>query len=212
MPPIVETLGVAVAAALALAFQPWRSLRAAAIRAPWGALAVALPLLWGVQQRVLPPGLPMLMSGACLAVLLLGWPLATLTLIAVAAAGALLGGADWSRAVELAAWNGVVPAAAGLAIGLATRRWLPRHPFVFILGRAFAGTALAMMLAGALWIWRLPAAPEWGDGVLATARWLAAWGEAFLTGGLAAVFVAYRPEWVATWSDARYLPPLGPPQ
>jgi uncharacterized membrane protein len=33
-----------------------------------------------------------------------------------------------------------------------------------------------------------------------------AWGEALLTGMLTAIFVAYRPEWLLTWSDRRYLP------
>jgi uncharacterized membrane protein len=37
------------------------------------------------------------------------------------------------------------------------------------------------------------------------ARWLMAWGDAFLTGMLVAIFVAFRPEWLATWSDQRYL-------
>jgi uncharacterized membrane protein len=38
-------------------------------------------------------------------------------------------------------------------------------------------------------------------------RWLIAWGDAVATGMLTAVFVAYRPEWLLTWSDRRYLPP-----
>jgi uncharacterized membrane protein len=37
------------------------------------------------------------------------------------------------------------------------------------------------------------------------ARWLVAWGDGFMTGLLAAIFVAYRPQWLATWSDQLYL-------
>ena len=37
------------------------------------------------------------------------------------------------------------------------------------------------------------------------ARWLMAWGDAFTTGMLAAIFVAFRPQWLATWSDRLYL-------
>jgi uncharacterized membrane protein len=37
------------------------------------------------------------------------------------------------------------------------------------------------------------------------ARWLMAWGDAFITGMAAAIFVAFKPEWLATWSDQRYL-------
>ena len=37
-------------------------------------------------------------------------------------------------------------------------------------------------------------------------RWLSAWGDAFLTGMVVAIFVAFRPEWLATYSDRLYLP------
>ena len=32
-------------------------------------------------------------------------------------------------------------------------------------------------------------------------------GDAFLTGMFSAIFVAFAPQWLATWSDQRYLPP-----
>jgi uncharacterized membrane protein len=46
------------------------------------------------------------------------------------------------------------------------------------------------------------------------ARWLIAWGDAVLTGMLTAIFVAFKPEWLATWSDHLYIPkpPIRPPQ
>ena len=34
-----------------------------------------------------------------------------------------------------------------------------------------------------------------------------AWGDAFLTGMFAAIFVAFAPQWLATWSDRNYLKP-----
>ncbi len=37
-------------------------------------------------------------------------------------------------------------------------------------------------------------------------HWLMAWGEAFTTGMLVAIFVAFKPQWLASWSDERYLP------
>ena len=43
-----------------------------------------------------------------------------------------------------------------------------------------------------------------GDMMLA--RWLAGWGDAWLTGVLVAIFVAFRPEWLATYTDRIYLP------
>jgi uncharacterized membrane protein len=200
-------LFLAVAAtAAALLFRPWEVLRAPGLRAPWLAALVILPLLWAAQSR-LPPDFPAALSGACLLVLMFGWPLAVLTLCAVAATAAWLGGGDAARALELAAWNGAVPASVALAIGIATRRWLPKHLFVYILARAFVGTALATVLAAALHAWSRAGAADATGAAIFPAAWLIAWGEAFLTGALIAIFVAFRPQWLLTYSDARYLPP-----
>ena len=203
---MLEAALVAAALATAAAFQPWAVLRAAPLRAPWTAAAVLLPLLW-FAQATLPTAMPAQLTGACLLVLMFGWPLAVVTLALVAAATALMDGRGWEHAAALAAWNGVVPASLALGIGMAIRRWLPRHVFVYILGRAFLGTAVAAGVAGALHVLRAPSPGPGAAGVQLTAEWLVSWGEAFMTGALAAIFVAFRPEWLLTWSDARYLPP-----
>jgi len=203
---LMEPALVAGAAAVALLFRPWQVLRAPALRAPWLAALVILPLLWAAQSR-LPPDFPAALSGACLLVLMFGWPLAVLTLCAVAAAAAWLAGGDAVRALELAAWNGAVPATAALAIGIATRRWLPKHLFVYILARAFIGTALAVVAAAASRGWLAGGEAGAPGPAIFPAAWLVAWGEAFLTGALTAIFVAFRPQWLLTYSDARYLPP-----
>ena len=196
---------VVVALAIALALRPWRQLRGAQVWHPWLACLVLLPWLWAAQ-RVMPGGVAVQLSGACLMVLMLGWPLAVLSLLPIAAVGAWLGGIAWPQALDHLAWNGMVAATLALAIGLATRRWLPNHPFVFILGRGFFTTALAMIGAGTLSA--LVQAPPDGTDLttLLVSHWLMAWGEAFSTGMLVAIFVAFRPQWLATWSDARYLP------
>ena len=195
---------VIVALAVALALRPWRALRGAQLLHPWFASLVLMPWLWAAQ-RFMPGGVAVQLSGACLMVLMLGWPLAVLSLVPIAALGAWLGGIAWPQALDHLAWNGIVTATLALAIGLATRRWLPRHPFVFILGRGFLVTALATVLSGALsaLVSLLPPGSELGSILLG--HWLMAWGEAFATGMLVAIFVAFKPEWLATWSDARYL-------
>lgn len=202
----LEPALVAVALAAALPFRPWSALRAPMLRSPWVAAAVLLPVLWGAQVA-LPGNFPARLSGACLLVLMFGWPLAVLTLVPVAAAGAWLGGAGVAQAVGLAAWSGVVPATLALAIGLASRRWLPRHLFVFILARGFLATALAVGAAGLLRAWLGAGAAGADATALLAAHWLMAWGEAFMTGALTAIFVAFRPQWLLTYSDERYLPP-----
>ena len=60
--------------------------------------------------------------------------------------------------------------------------------------------------AGALsfWLHGAPGGLDGGDLVLG--RWLAAWGDAWLCGMMAAIFVAFRPQWLATYTDRLYLP------
>ena len=101
----------------------------------------------------------------------------------------------------------MLPGTLALAIGLATRRWLPAHPMVYILARGFAATLLAMAATGALWVAAHPLPGGADAGSLLLGRWLISWGDAVLTGMLTAIGVVYRPEWLLTWSDARYLPP-----
>jgi uncharacterized membrane protein len=202
------------AAALAGAFKPWQTLRRRELRHPWLATLVLLPWLWSTSAH-LPGALPVQLSMAALTVLMLGWPLACWSWLLAATAAAWLArpavAADapaWAQlAGELAFWNGVLPGTLALALGLATRRWLPAHPMVYILARGFGATLLAMAATGALWVATqpLPAGAEAGS--LMLGRWLIAWGDAVATGMLTAIFVAYRPEWLLTWSDRRYLPP-----
>ncbi len=208
-----ETAGGVAALALALAFRPWQMLREPALRHPWLATLVLLPWLWSTDAR-LPGGLPLQLSLAPLMVLMFGWPLAVVTAVVVAglaawlADPALAGGVDaWGRlTAHVALWSGVLPASFGLALGLATRRWLPRHLMVYILARGFFATLLAMTATGALWVATQPAPPGSDTQLLLVGRWLIAWGDAVTTGMLTAVFVAFRPEWLATYSDRRYLP------
>ncbi|MBS0335534.1 MAG: energy-coupling factor ABC transporter permease [Proteobacteria bacterium] len=199
----LDAVLVAAATLVALAFRPWNALRAPGLRNPWVAMLVLLPCLWGAQLA-LPLALPLQLTGVPLLVLMFGWPFAVVTILPVAIASALLGG-NIELAVGLAAWDGVVPATLALAVGMATRRWLPKHVFVYILARGFFGTVLAMFFTGLLHEWLTQRTPGSSTTLLLTAGWLVAWGEGFATGALTAIFVAFRPDWLLTYSDSRYL-------
>jgi len=201
---IEATLGGAALLA-ALLLRPWRML-AGPLLTPALAALVFLPLLWLLPQH-LPQGLQVQFSGASLLVLMLGWPLAVLELSAIALLVYALGQAPVEAVLAQWVWVGIVPATLALGIGAALRRWLPPNPFVYTLGRGFLGTAVAVFGSGLML-----AGLQWAAGVEQTeqalvARWLMAWGDAFLTGLMAAVFVAFVPQWLATWSDQRYLRP-----
>ncbi|WP_246316119.1 hypothetical protein [Tepidicella baoligensis] len=195
----------ALALGLALWMRPWRMLNGPLLTPALAALAL-LPWMWLLPQK-LPQGLQVQLSGACLLVLMLGWPLAVPLLAGVAALVWLIGSQPVASVLTQWTWVGLVPATLALVIGAALRRWLPPNLFIYTLGRAFLGTAVAVFVAGALYevIHHLLGGNTLHEALVA--RWLMAWGDAFLTGLFAAVFVAFAPQWLATWSDARYLKP-----
>jgi uncharacterized membrane protein len=199
----VESLLAFFILAVALWLRPWRMLSGPLLTPALAALVV-LPWLWLLPQKM-PQGLQVQLSGACLLVLMLGWPLAVVVLSGVALAVWLIGQADLSAVLSQWVWIGLVPATVGLGIGALLRRWLPPNPFIYTLGRAFIGTAVAVFLSSLL----MAVTHQIMGGVAMeqalVARWLMAWGDAFLTGMFAAICVAFAPQWLATWSDERYL-------
>lgn len=192
---------VLLALALALSLRPWRLLAGGRLLTPLLASLLVLPWLWALPSLHAMP-LQLQWSGACLVLLMLGWPLAIPVLCLVAVITTVLAGAGWADAVGMAAWIGVLPATLGLALGAAVRRVLGTHPFVYVLGRAFVGSVLSLFAASVLRQWSGGELPGVGPNLSLVAHWLTAWGDAFVTGMLVAVFVAYRPQWLATWSDA----------
>ena len=117
----------------------------------------------------------------------------------------------WSQPVEwaihrpIAEREGVLPATFVLLLGAALRRWVSHHPFVYVLGRGFLGSVLCIFAASLLAQWTGHELPNVGTGLSLIGFWLMAWGDAFITGMVCAIFVAFKPQWLATWSDHLYL-------
>jgi uncharacterized membrane protein len=192
---------VALALAAALLTRPWRLLADGRLLTPLLASLALLPWLWTLPLLHSMP-LQLQWSGACLVVLMLGWPLAIAVLCATAVIAMPIANASWLDALGMATWLGVLPATLALVIGVALRRVLGTHPFVYLIGRAFIGSVLALFAAGVLRQWSGEMLPGIDSNLSLVAHWLTAWSDAFVTGMLAAIFVAYRPQWLATWSDA----------
>lgn len=202
MAPDILLLGIALA--LAMWLRPWRQLVGGALLTPLLACLTLLPWLWALPRLHDMP-LHLQLSGACAVVLMLGWPLAIGVFVVVTLLSGVIAPADVLELTGQAVWEGVVPATLAVAFG-ALLRWLTgTHPFIYILGRAFIGTALCTFAAGSLsqLVGHEPAHVSASLGLVA--RWLLAWGDAFMTGMLAAIFVAFKPQWLATWSDTLYL-------
>lgn len=201
----------------ALALRPWQLLRnrkalvtqdhgdSAPLWTPLLATLVVLPWLWALPTLHHMP-LQLQWSGACLVMLTLGWPLAVPALCLVGAIAYLLSPSlEAIEALRLTVWHGIVPATLAMLWGVLLRRWLGTKVFVYIFGRGFVGTVLSLFAAGLLSAALGHQLPGVQENLSQIAHWLMAWGDAVVTGMLCAVFVAYKPEWLATWSDDLYL-------
>lgn len=195
---------LAAALLLALWLRPWRLMAGSALLSPVLGCLVLLPGLWALPSLHAMP-LQLQWSGACLALLMLGWPLAVPVLTLVAILAGLLAQLPPAAVVDMAFWQGVLPATLALLLGAAIRRWIGAHLFVYTLGRAFLGTVLCNFAATLLGQWLGHELPGVDSSLSLIAHWLMAWADGFMTGMLAAIFVAFRPQWLATWSDGLYL-------
>ena len=204
----VEFCLLAFALGAALVVRPWRQLRASAshpgLGTPLFAALTILPWLWAWPTTAGMP-FPMQWSGAALAVLVLGWPLAVLVLAVAGLSTVAIAGAPWTEALSTTIWSGVLPATSVLVLGHAVRRLFGTHPAVYLLGRAFGVPLLALFacnLASAAA--REMFAVEQGQ-MQVVAAFLLAMAETTWTCAVAASLVAWQPQWLATWSDALYL-------
>jgi uncharacterized membrane protein len=206
-PVALELILLGLAWAATLAVRPWRLLRPhqgqVPLATPLLACLTVLPWLWS-WPGLAALSLPLHWSGAPAAVLLLGWPLAIPVVTVAGLSTMLTNGSSFAEALSLTVWAGVLPATLVLALGHAVRRAFGTHPLAYMVGRAFFVPMLAVASCGAAALFLDPAFSTTGD-LQRVAVVLLALGEASWTCAIASLLVAYRPQWLATWSDVAYL-------
>jgi uncharacterized membrane protein len=163
-----------------------------------------LPWLWAWPVDAGLP-VPLQWSGAALAVLMLGWPLAIPVLALAGASTMLTVGASIEDAVSATVWSGVLPATAVLLLGHAVRRAFGTHPLAYIFGRAYAVPLASVFCCVVASAWAGGGVAGAADATAVVVAFLMAMGEAAWTCAVVSLLVAWQPGWLATWSDERYL-------
>jgi uncharacterized membrane protein len=206
---LLQTALLLLAWGATLLMRPWRLLRLGAgqvspLATPFLASLVVLAWLWSWPGLAALP-VPLHWSGAPLVLLLVGWPLAVPVFTVAGLSTMVTADASLAQALSLIVWSGLVPATVVLAGGHAVRKAFGPNPMAYMLGRAFLVPMLALATCGL-------AQAALGDGLAGTsgdlqrvAIALLAMGEASWSCALVSLLVAYRPQWLATWSDALYL-------
>ncbi len=195
-------------AILALRRAPWRVLGDSGRLNFWLGLIVSLILLWNMKAGV-KPGLSLHLLGAGVMALCFGWALAFVGLCLVLAGATLNGVAGW----EAFAANALLMAGVGVAVSRlihrAAERFLPRHLFVYVFINGFFGSALAAVAVGLGASLLLALAGvydvEYLTGEYLPYFLLLGFSEGWLSGMVMTLLVVYRPDWVSTFEDARYL-------
>lgn len=152
-------------------------------------------------------------SGATLMTLMFGWAFAMLAMSIVVLVTTLSTATPHMDALVAIPWNtlltGVLPVLASYHLFRFADRRLPNHFFVYIFVCTFFGAALAVAsvmfattgfhyLSGSFNL-------EYLKYNYYSYTLLLMFPEAFLTGMLMSIFVVYRPQWVSTFDDQRYL-------
>ncbi len=198
----------AVIVARAVQIAPWRRFSASEPVHVWYGAILFVLMLWSLQATV-GEGFTFHLLGVTALTLIVGPALALVgAAVAVALLLAVHGGLWVNAGVAFVTMAAVPVTVTRLVLRFAESR-LPPNFFIYVFVVAFFGAGLAYVLAGVA-----------GAAVLALGAGLSAavvfgeyapylvylaFGEATLTGMVLTLAVVYRPHWVATFDDARYL-------
>jgi len=187
---------------------PWRRLGNSELLNVWLGMVVLLTVIWSLKAGV-KPGLSFHMIGATVFTLSFGPHLAFVGLSLVTL-GVTLNGASGTFAYAV---NALLLAGLGVLFSQGFyrlfSRFLPKHFFVYIFLNGFFGAALTTLSVGfSLTLFFLLAGVyEWDYLITEYFPYffLLAFSEAWLSGMVMTLFVVYRPDWVLTFDDSRYL-------
>lgn len=195
-----------------LAILMWRKANWSMLKSPANlnillGASVALLGLWLIKAGI-RPGLNLHLLGAT-ALTLMFRPWFAILALALVIGGLTLHNGEFSAYPANLLMMGVLPVTVSWAIYRLVDGKLPNHFFIYIFLNGFLGGAIAMASVGVASTLYALAAGAYSFDYLAENYLpfylLMAWAEAFSTGMIITILVVYRPEWVATFDDRRYL-------
>lgn len=206
---LVGWLGLALLAWRWLMSGDWRRLAEPARMNLFLGATVAVLALWQIRAGV-KPGLAFHLYGMAALTLMFGFWRATLAGVLILLANAAFGRGNWTALGADALLTAALPAAVSWNLFRLLDRRLPNHFFIYVLGNGFFGAALSVAAIGLATTVVMTLAEAYPiDYLLAHytpyATLLISWAEAFSTGMAITVMAVYRPAWLETFDDARYI-------
>ncbi len=202
-------LGLAYLAGRWLMSGDWRKLMEPARLNLFLGATVAVLALWQIRTGV-KPGLAFHLYGISAMTLMFGFWRASFAGVLVLLANALFGRGSWISLGVDALLMAALPAAVSWGFFRLLDRRLPNHFFIYVMGNGFFGAALAVATIGLATTALMAGAGAYSlDYLVANytpyATLLISWAEAFSTGMAITVLAVYRPDWLETFDDARYI-------
>ncbi len=187
----------------------WRRLKEPARLNLFLGATVAILALWQIRTGV-RPGLTFHLYGISALTLMFGFWRATFAGVLVLLINAAFGRGSWAGLGADTLLAVALPAGLSWGVLSVLERYLPKHFFIYVLGNGFFGAALAVAAIGLA----TTAVMAWSgaytlDYLLSHytpyASLLISWAEAFSTGMAVTVMAVYRPQWLETFDDLKYL-------
>jgi uncharacterized membrane protein len=206
---LIGWLGLAVLAWRWLMSGDWRRLAEPSKLNLFLAATVAVLALWQIRTGI-KPGLTFHFYGLAALTLMFGFWRATFAGVLILLANAAFGRGSWNALGIDALVMAALPAAVSWSVFRLLERRLPNHFFVYVLGNGFFGAALSVAAIGLATTALMSVAGAYPLDYLLThytpyAALLISWAEAFSTGMAITVMAVYRPAWLETFDDVKYL-------
>jgi uncharacterized membrane protein len=208
--PLVWAASIAYGLVLVAALRsaPWHRLSEPEQLHVFMGTCVLLMVVWSLRAGIVP-GMTMHFLGLTVLTLMFGWQLALIGASLILFGANLFAGIDWTVFAINALLSAVVPVLTSYAVYRIVERALPNHFFIYVYLCACGGGAIAVS-ANALAVVSIlaltgvyPMSEIVHDYVIYMP--LLVFPEAVLNGMLVTLLACFKPQWLWTFDDQRYL-------
>lgn len=187
---------------------PWYKLRQRENLNILLAASVLLLLIWNLKAGI-QPGLNFHLLGATLLMLMFGWQFALFAISFILVWQTVFGVIEPFSFSLNALLMGALPSLLSFVLFRLSLRYLPHHFFIYTLFNAYFSAALVMAVVVLMATGLLLCCGPY-DWELLRSYYLPfipmmVFAEGFFTGMLATSLVVFRPEWIGSFDDRRYL-------
>lgn len=169
---------------------------------------VALLIVWSLKAGI-HPGLNFHLLGGTLFMLMFGWQFAFIGIAMVTVGVTLNGQADWQSYTLNVLLMAALPVLLSYGLLRFAVHRLPHHFFIYTIFNGFFTGGLTMlatiMTSSLLLACCGPYTFEWIAEHYLPFTPLIMFGEGFFTGMIATSMALFRPEWISTYDDRRYI-------